>query len=121
MGREDKYEPNLLEKKLQHLIQSSAIFIALITEPALQSEWVIWETNYAHSISKPLILLKDKNVNFPSSYEWIEFDRNDSTSLLDIVMLAISKTNYKPENKSDILDFLSIALLSFLAGWYLRK
>ena len=121
---EDKSEPgSLLEEKFKRLIQSSTLFLALITESALRSKWVNLETNYAVSINKPFILLKEKSVNIHSPYEWTEFDRNDSTTLLgDIVMEAIRKSKFKPDSSnSGLLNILGIALLSFLVGWYLRK
>jgi TIR domain len=49
---EDESGPGAeLEEEFKQIIQDCSIFIALFSEPAARSRWVIIETNYARSIN----------------------------------------------------------------------
>lgn len=66
-----------LPEKFQSQIKECDIFLALFTHEAARSKWVIYETNYALSLDKPRILLKEESVNIETPYEWILFSANE--------------------------------------------
>lgn len=122
--------------KIQELINSSDIFLALLTEEGINSPWVIKETDYAISINKPRILLKEKNVVIRSTIEWTEFSKNESDKMILIVNDAI---NYHLENtkvpkihmqiydrqiqpiqlkdsQNNLKPFIVVAVMAFLLG-----
>jgi len=75
---EDWREPGaIIEEKFKFKIRESHFFIALLTANGASSDWVIFEINYALSIKKPCILLKEKEVHLdtPVEIEWVEFSR----------------------------------------------
>lgn len=72
----------VLEEKFRGLIREAHFFLALLTEHGGRSEWVIKETNYAHQINKPMLLLREKEAQntspLASPREWVEFSRFES-------------------------------------------
>lgn len=68
-----------LPEKFQEQIRKCDIFLALLTHEATRSKWVLYETNYALSVNKPRILLKEESVSNESidQYEWIPFSVNE--------------------------------------------
>jgi len=90
---EDIREPGVvLKEKFQRLIRESKFLLALLTEEGVRSQWVQEEVDHARSISKPLLLLKERSVSIPSDLEWVEFSRTDSPEVLNATVLgAIQK------------------------------
>lgn len=82
IGEDVKAPGAVLEAKFEQLIVQSHFFLALLTENGARSEWVIKETNYAHQINKPMLLLKEKEASVTSSREWIEFSRCDDPEVI---------------------------------------
>lgn len=75
---EDSREPGIvLKEKFEAKIRDSHFFLALLTANGARSNWVIDETNYALSMSKPCILLKEREAPIDSPIEWVEFSRYD--------------------------------------------
>jgi hypothetical protein len=80
---EDYSQPGIvLEEKFKTMIRESHFFLALMTSTSLSSKWVILETNYALSINKPCILLKEKEAVTTSDIEWVEFSRFDPPEII---------------------------------------
>ena len=111
---EDKKSPGAeLKNKFDKLIQESQIFIALMTEEGANSEWVLYETNYAKQIRKPTILLKEENVLIKSDIEWEPFSKNDPPAvLLGKIMKAINMVR----ESSPIGAILGLGLLALILG-----
>ena len=119
---EDRPEPGVnLWKKFQSKINESNIFLALLTEEAIKSKWVIKEVNYALEINKPTILLKEKSVKIDSSIEWIEFSKNDRPeAILAKIIEALEKVeDSAKELIPEHVGVLGVAILSFLLGLFL--
>ena len=87
----------VLEEKFQDLIRKAYFFLALLTENGVRSEWVIKETNYAHEINKPMLLLKEHEAQVKSSREWVEFSRFDPQEMiLEKVGQALDQLKQNP-------------------------
>lgn len=111
----------LLEEKFKRLIESSSFLIALLTNPAVESPSVRMEIEYARSINKPMILLKDRAVNISSPFEWTEFSSHDPPEhTFQIIMDAIQKVN-KTNNDGAIGFAIGIGLLALLAAALSKK
>lgn len=112
---EDIPEPgSVLEDKFKKGIQESTIVLTLLTENSVRSKWVIMETEFAKSISKPIIPLKEKNLRYEGPIEWVEFSRSDSPDIIfGKVMDAIRRT---PPQISPIGAVIGIGILAFLAA-----
>lgn len=119
---EDISQPgSLLEDKFKRLIAASSMLIALLTNSAIQSPWVNLEIEYAKSINKPMILLKDKSVNISSPFEWVEFSSQDPPEhTFQIIMDAIQKIN--KSNNDGVIGFaIGVGLLALLAAALSKK
>jgi hypothetical protein len=114
---EDKQTPGAeLKQKFEALIRDCSIFIALLTEEGVNSEWVLFETNYAKQINKPMILLKEEGVKIQSTSEWIPFSKNDPPELLlEKIMKGI---NYVRGNSasSAVGVIVGLGLLALVLG-----
>lgn len=108
---EDLNEPGvILRDKFQRLIRESHLLVALFTDEAARSEWVIEETNYAYEIKKPLLLLKERNLNLKSNLEWVEFSRNDPPT--EICRKAIGAIqNIQSRTNDNISPLIGLGLL----------
>ena len=111
---EDRKSPGTeLKNKFEKLIQECNIFIALMTEEGANSQWVLYETNFAKQIRKPTILLKEENVLIQSDIEWEPFSKNDPPAvLLGKIMKAINKNR----ESSPIGAILGLGLLALILG-----
>ena len=108
-----------LPEKIQNYIDECDIFLALFTYEATRSKWVINETNYALSLNKPRILLKDESVNIETPYEWIPFSLNESVESLTAKVLNAAEVIKERLIKPIFLPFGGIILagiLAFIAG-----
>jgi len=108
-----------LEEKFKAMIRESTIFLAFLTESGVTSEWVIKETNYALSLDKPRILLKEESVYIKTSYEWIPFSMNEpSESITTKVLNAIKILEKKVSSPVTIpLGVVILGLiLAFIGG-----
>lgn len=116
---EDKSEPGqLLEKKFKEQINSCTIFMALLTDEAIRSDWVNTEVNHAISISKPSILLKERDLNVKMKYEWTPFSKyDDPEKIFQTIMTSIKKIK-EPKSlvSSNTLKLLGVALIGVLVG-----
>lgn len=116
---EDKSEPGqLLEKKFKEQINSCTIFMALLTDEAIRSDWVNTEVNHAISISKPSILLKEQDLNVKMKYEWTPFSKyDDPEKIFQTIMTSIKKIK-EPKSlvSSNTLKLLGVALVGALVG-----
>jgi hypothetical protein len=121
---EDQRRPGYdIEEKFKQMVNDCTIFVALLTKSALMSRWVIMETNYAFSINKLCIPLKDESVSLETKLEWIPFSKESSPiAVWQTIMTAIadSRTNRQNLLSSPIVAALGIAILGFLIGWSLR-
>ncbi len=122
---EDEHEPGIrLQDKFKHMIDRCTIFIAILTDVAMRSEWVLRETNYAAGIMKPCILLKDESISIATELEWTSFSKHGSSvEIFQIMMTAVDRIRQRNQNllNSPIVGILGIAIASFLAGWIFRK
>lgn len=106
-----------LDDKFKRLITASNFFIALLTNPALESSWVQMEIEYAKNLNKPMILLKDKSINVSSNYEWIEFSSNDTPQhTFQIIMNALGILQNSGNNNGLIAGAIGIGLLALLVA-----
>jgi len=116
---EDKSEPGqFLEKKFKEQINSCTIFMALLTDEAIRSDWVNTEINHAISISKPSILLKERDLNIKMKYEWTPFSKNDDPEkIFQTIMTSVKKIK-EPKSlvSSNTLRLLGVALIGALVG-----
>jgi len=127
---EDYQQPSRnLNEKFMAMIDSSSIFLALLTDPAVRSEWVHKETVYALRTNKPHILLKEESVNLDWAYEYIPFsERSGPLAIFQTTMAAIQNmknpqqiVSTKKLFDSPLIIIIGVAVLAFIAGWYLRK
>jgi hypothetical protein len=115
---EDKENPGaILTQKFMSLIQGCTIFVALLTEESVNSQWVQMEMNYAKQINKPLILLKEENALVQSEREWTPFSKYDPPEiLLKKIMDAINKIlSIRPEI-SPAAAVIGAGILAFILG-----
>lgn len=112
---EDEIRPGVnLESKFKNMIDSCNILIALMTDTAARSPWVLMEVNYALKQRKRCILLKEESVQLDTDIEWINFSRNESDeSIVTKVMSAIN--NIIHENNATT-GALLVGLLAALVG-----
>ena len=91
--------------------------------PAIRSEWVNKEIEYAIMLDKPRILLKDRSVRANMLYQWTEFDKNGSTiELMGTLLNAIGKVRISQNPiDSNLLNLLVIATISFFFGWFMSR
>ena len=114
---EDRKSPGAeLKQKFEKLIQECQVFIALLTEEGANSEWVMYEVNYAKQIRKPMILLKEENVSIKSGIEWESFSKSDQPEiLLGKIMKAISQVR----ETSPFGAIIGLGLLALILGAFL--
>jgi len=118
IGEDEPQPGKLLEKKFKEQIDSSTIFLALLTDTAVRSVWVQTETDHAVSTKKPRILLKEKSLTLNMKYEWTPFSKYDSTEkIFQNVMIAMKKLK-EPKSivSSNTLKLLGVALVGVLIG-----
>ena len=118
---EDKEAPGTeLRAKFANLIQSSTIFIALLTSDSINSPWVQYEINYAKQIRKPMLLLKEDNLRIEgnngwmASYEWISFSKYAQPEL--ILQKIMKGINYIQGNSSSLAPLIGLGLLALILG-----
>jgi len=108
-----------LEEKFKALIRESTIFLAFLTQSGVNSEWVIKETNYALSLDKPRILLKEKSVHIETPYEWIPFSIDEPIESITMKILNAIKTLEKRVSVPATVPFGIVILgliLAFIGG-----
>ena len=112
---EDIPEPGaILEEKFKAKIREANIFLAILTEDSIRSKWVLLETEYAKQIGKKLVPLKEQNLNYETSIEWVEFSKYDDPDItFQKVMEAIRKIQ---PSTSPLAPILGIGILAFLAA-----
>lgn len=76
-----------LSRKFNELIDRSSIFLVLLTDNGVRSEWVKKECVYAFQTNKIVVPVKEQSVIikgtwFPSDVEWIEFSVMDAPNIL---------------------------------------
>lgn len=104
----------VLKNKFEAKIRESTIFLAILTEDSVRSKWVVWETEYAQRIGKPLIALKEKSLTYKSSVEWVEFSKYDDA---DAIFQKVMKATKKIQPAISPLGvILGIGILAFLAA-----
>jgi hypothetical protein len=115
---EDIPEPGtVLEEKFKAKIRESNIFLALLTESSARSKWVLMETEYARSMQKPVIPLKERTLKVESSIEWIEFSKDENPdAIFSRVMEAIRFNTRNQPGISPIGVILGIGVLAFIAA-----
>lgn len=117
IGEDVERPGEYLEKKFKDLINSCTMFVALLTESAMISPWVNQEIQYAISIDKPRILLKEKSVNYNFNYEWTEFSLSDPPYItLQKIMNAINNTQTSNGMNPVIAGLVGVTLLGLLLG-----
>lgn len=117
---EDIMEPSIvLQEKFEALIRGCQCFLALLTASGVRSEWVIHETNYALSIDKPCVLLKEKGTPVETGREWVEFSQYDpiETTMAKVKeALERVKQRYYGIAPPPALAPVAIGVLAFLFG-----
>lgn len=106
-----------IQNAITRMINSSNVFLALLTESSTTSEYVKQEIEYASRINKPRILLKEKSVVFNSSEKWAEFSKNDSPDkILQTIMQSLKGLPINSGVNPVIAGILGIAVLGVLAS-----
>lgn len=109
---EDIQEPSaVLREKFQRLIRESRFLLALLTHEGIRSNWVIEEVDYARSISRPCLLLKEKSVSMQSDIEWVEFSRDDPQEVTNVTVLRAIQNMLQQTGGS---PWIGIALLGLI-------
>lgn len=118
---EDSREPgSVLEEKFKAKIRESHFFLALLTSNGLRSKLVLFEKNYAQTINKPSLLLKEKEEELESDIEWVEFSRYDPPE--DIIAKAQDSLNIMKQQRyssalpPNLAPVVIIGVLAFLLG-----
>lgn len=108
---------SFLEDKFKRLIEKSTIFIALLTQSALQSPWVNLEIQYAKQFNKPMILMKDKSVQIESPTEWIEFSRTEPPqNTFQTIMAHLNNLTQNNSVDGVVAGALAVGLFALLVG-----
>lgn len=117
---EDSREPGrILEEKFKAKIRESQFFLALLTPDGIRSDRVILETNYALSIKRPSILLKEREAQLDSPVEWVEFSRDDPPDTIIAKAqeaLQLVKQQHYGLSLPPNLAPVAIGILAFLLG-----
>lgn len=115
---EDEVNPGTyLPEKFKQMIDSCNIFIAVLTNSAIESKWVQWEIDYAIKVNKPRILLKDQLVQLDTNYEWTEFSASESSDIiLKKIMDALNKVNQTSGTGNIIGGLIGVGFLAALLG-----
>lgn len=117
---EDSREPGMvLKDKFETKIRECHFFLALLTANGARSDWVTHETNYALSMSKPSILLKERETQIDSTVEWVEFSRYDTPEIITAKAqeaLQIVRQRHYSLTPPPNLAPLAIGVLAFLFG-----
>jgi len=80
---EDIPEPGVkLTEKIQEKIREATVFLVILTEHSIRSEWVKKELAYAEQLQKPIIPLKEESIAVDFPIEWIEFSRNEKPEIV---------------------------------------
>jgi hypothetical protein len=112
-----------LNQKFQQIIRESTIFLALLTENSVVSKWVLMEIDYAIKIRKPMIILKEKELqlNPEFTYEWVEFSRYESSdTTFHNIMGAIDALRNNGVISNPIGSILGVGLLITLLGFIFK-
>ena len=106
-----------IEQKIYDQIRASTVLLAIFTDNAARSEMVIKEINYASTIKKPLLLLKEKNTEIKSSLEWVEFSNNDPPDeLLRKIMESLRVMESQGQISNPWAGIIGLGILALLAG-----
>ncbi len=117
MGEDEERPGSYLPDKFKQMIDSSNIFIAILTHSASMSDWVRWEIDYAIQSNKPRILLKDQTVQMNSNYEWTEFSPNEpSDTIFTKIMTAINRVQQPNTAGAVVGGLIGLGLLALLIG-----
>ena len=117
---EDSREPGkVLEDKFKTKVRECQFFLAFLTSSGLRSDWVVFETNYAQSIKKPSILLKEKEVQAKSGIEWVEFSRYDPPEMIlakaQDALELVRRQHYNTALSPNLAP-VAMVILAFLFG-----
>jgi len=124
---------SLLSEKFERLIRESDVFLGIFTGNSLQSKWVLYETDYAFKIGKPMFLLVEKEIepSIQSDLEYILFSLNESFETpMKKILKKISELNLRltktkepgRPNKGEILiPALAAGIIGFLGGYFLKR
>lgn len=118
---EDIPEPGVnLWHKFTSKIQSSTLLLAIMTDDAAKSEWVVKEISYAFQINKPVLFLKEKSLQIQSPVEWVEFSKNDNPDkVFVLIMDALRKMESKGLITNPIAGIIGLGILALLASAFL--
>jgi len=97
IGEDENKPGEFLEKKFKEQIESSTIFIALLTDNAVRSQWVKMEVNYALQINKPRILMKENSLDVDMNYEWTPFSKHDTADIIFQNVMSALKNLKEPK------------------------
>ncbi len=128
---QDLFTPGAaLREKFQAKIKEATIFLVILTENSIKSDWVIEEINYAHQIGKAIIPLKEESVNIKFGIEWIEFSKHDRPEIIfskimdglnsHLNNIQISPNNVQTSSQNNAAAaVIGIGVLAFLARRYI--
>jgi len=120
----------VLREKFQAKIREANIFLVLLTENSINSNWVMEETNYALQIGKATIPLKEESVKIESGIEWREFSKHERpeiifskimdgvNSRLNNIQISPNNVQISPQNNA-AATIIGIGVLAFLAGLFI--
>jgi len=86
---ENIQEPGaVLREKFQRLIRESRFVLGLFTHEGVRSQWVQEEVQYARSIGKIVLPLKERSVSIQSDIEWVPFSKYDPPDVINRTVLG---------------------------------
>jgi hypothetical protein len=124
---EDIKEPGRnLHEKFYHYIDTSTLFLALLTHEAVRSQIVIDEVNHAIITKKPGIYLVEEEANINLPVEWAsKFSRYWSIDRFAVVVMEAIESIQKRSTSTQFGNFpgpvLAAALVAFLVGLAVGK
>lgn len=115
---EDIQEPGaVLREKFERLIKESRFVIALFTHEGVRSQWVKEEVEYARSLRRIVLPLKESSVSIQSDIEWVSFSKYDppdviNKTVLDAVVNILKRAGGFPWLAALVVGFVVLSLIS---------
>lgn len=133
LGKYVEEPGSLLYEKFERLIRESDFFLGIFTGNSIQSKWVLYETEYAFKIGKPMFLLVEKEIepSVQSDLEYILFRMDEPVeNIIERIIKGISEIKPRltktkqpggPNIGEILIPALAAGLIGFLGGLFIRS
>lgn len=97
-----------LPREIMQAIEASELFLVLLTENSLNSQWVNQEIGYALGKDIPVIPLKKKGINFSGLIEAAKYIKMQNNPLLTVrdIFSSLKNKQLSPTAQSTIMAFI---------------